>query len=246
MSQTLPTFELMRNHRSIRKYTEDPVTDEDVAEAVSAAQLASSSNNVQAYSLIRVRNRDTLAELAALAGGQDKITFAGAFFVICADARRHKLIAKRAGGTYRSGLEEFLVAVIDASLFAQNLSLAFEAQGYGICYLGALRNDLARVDRLLELPEGVMPVFGLCVGRPAQDPPIRPRLPLSAVLMEERYLPDEEMLAMVDKYDEETRAYFQERSGEGRDWSGPIAERYAEPKRRDLAAYYAGKGANLG
>ncbi|UCD75751.1 MAG: oxygen-insensitive NADPH nitroreductase [Phycisphaerales bacterium] len=245
MTDANPTIELMRQHRSIRQYTEDAVPDDDIASAVAAAQCASTSSNVQAYCIIRVRDAATRARLIEVTGGQEKVAKAGAFFLICADSRRHRLLVERAGGRYRGGLEEFLVGVIDASLFAQNLSLAFESQGFGICYIGSVRNDLKEADRLLALPEGVYPLFGLCVGVPDQDPPLRPRLPVEAVLMEERYPADEVMLAAIDQYDEETRSYFRGRSGEDRDWSGPISTRFTKPGRRDLAAYYHAKGADL-
>ena len=245
MTDDNPTIEIMRQHRSIRQYTSDPVPDEDIAKAVSAAQCASTSSNVQAYCIIRVRDEGRLTRLVELTGGQGKVAKAGAFFLICADSRRHRLLVERAGGEYRAGLEEFLVGVIDASLFAQNLSLAFESAGYGICYIGSVRNDLKEVDDLLGLPAGVYPLFGLCVGVPDQDPPLRPRLPLEAVLMEEEYLPDEAMRAAIDQYDREMREYFRGRSAEDRDWSGPVSERFTRPGRRDLAEYYRGKGAGL-
>jgi nitroreductase len=245
MTDPNPTIQLMRQHRSIRQYTDDPVPDEDITEAVAVAQCASTSSNVQAYCIIRVRETVKLARLVELTGGQGKVARAGAFFLICADSRRHRLLVERTGGEYRGGLEEFLVGVIDASLFAQNLALAFESQGYGICYIGSVRNVLKEVDDLLDLPRGVYALFGMCVGVPDQDPPVRPRLPLEAVLMDEQYCPDETMLAAIDRYDEEMRDYFRGRSGEDRDWSSPISSRFIRPERRDLAEYYHGKGVDL-
>ena len=85
-------------------------------------------------------------------------------------------------------LEAFLVAVVDASLFAQNLCIAFESLGYGICYIGGLRNRLDEVDGLLELPHGVYPLYGLCVGRPAEDPVPRGHLgPLFTRMLVEQF-----------------------------------------------------------
>ena len=103
----------------------------------------------------------------------------------------------RDGAPHSARLEAFLLAVIDATLFAQNLVLAFESLGYGICYIGGLRNHIAEVDRLLGLPTGVYPLYGLCVGVAAEQPMARPRLPLEAVYFEGRYPDDETMLQLL-------------------------------------------------
>lgn len=239
-------LQVMRQHRSIRKFTDAPVPDGHVVEAVRAAQMASTSSNVQAYALLRVRDRASRETLVELTGGQPQVAACGAFFVVMADSRRHAVLTERAGASYTSGLEEFVVGVIDAALFAQNLCLAFESMDYGICYIGGLRNDLAAVDRLLTLPQHLFPLFGLCVGVPDQDPLVRPRLPVEAVLMDDRYLDDAAMITAVEAYDATTRDYFKARSGVDRVWSGGIAQRYIQPRRAHLAEYYASKGANLG
>ena len=170
------TIELLRRHRSIRHYEDAPVPDEHVRAAVEAGQAASTSSAVQAYGLIRVRDPATRERLVELTGNQEKVAAAPVFFVVCADTRRLRLCAERYDRPHDARLELFLLAVVDASLFAQNLVIAFESLGYGSCYIGGLRNQLAEVDRLLEVPEGVHPLYGLCVGRPAQDPLPRPRL----------------------------------------------------------------------
>jgi FMN reductase (NADPH) len=208
---------LMLRHRSIRRYTEDPLPEGDILAAVEAGQAASTSAAVQAYCLIRITG----------------------------DTRRHRLVARRAGHPYDARLEGFLLAVIDASLFAQNLALAFESQGYGICYIGGLRNSLPEVDALLGLPEGVYPLFGLCVGVPEEDPAGRPRLPLEAVLFEGGYPSDEQILALLEEYDEAYWTYLQRRGAEPQAWTAAMAGKFARPRREGIGAYYRGKGADL-
>ena len=149
------TISLMMRHRSIRRYMPEPVPDHHVRQAVEAGQAASTSSAVQAYSLIQVTDPDHRQRLAELTGPQEKVARSGAFFIVCGDARRHRLFAERAGERYAARLEGFLLAVIDATLFAQNLVLAFESLGYGVCYIGGLRNQLPEVDRLLAVPEGI-------------------------------------------------------------------------------------------
>lgn len=239
------TIDLLLRHRSIRTFADKPVPPGDIRKAVVAGQAASTSSAVQACSLLQVTRPEERAKLVALTGGQAKVASCGAFFVICGDVRRHRLLCERAAAAYDARLEAFLVATIDASLFAQNLVIAFESMGYGICYIGGLRNKLSEVDALLALPHGVYPLYGLCVGVPAEAPNARPRLPVEAVFFEDRYPTDEEMLAKVDVYDDTYRAYRLEQAGKARDWSSSMARKFAQPARTDVADFYRSKGADL-
>jgi nitroreductase len=243
---------LLERHTSVRAFDDTLLDDNLVSRAVRVAQMASTSSHIQAYSMIRVREPETRAKLAELTGGQSHVQKAGGFFVVCGDVRRHALAAERAGSPMASNLESFLLAVIDASLFAEKLCVAFEGQGQGICYTGGLRNHLAEVDALLELPKHIYPLFGLCVGTPkalsVDDPrhPLpKPRLPIEAVLFDERYPCDGDMLTLMDKHDAEMAAHYAERGRPGHNWTGGLVRRIAKPLREELAAYYRSKGANL-
>jgi len=240
-----PILETMAAHRTVRRFAPRPLDDETVRRAVGAAQQAATSSNVQAYACLRVTDESERARLAELTGGQPQVAAAGAFFVLCADQRRHRLVAGLRGRPYEPNLETFLVAVVDASLFAQNLALAFESMGLGICYVGGLRNRLAEVDELLELPADVLPLFGLCAGEPAEDPGLRPRFGTDAVLFDDRYPSDAEMLARIEEYDARMARYYAERGRPGYDWSGGVSRKFARREREHLRAFYEGKGAAL-
>lgn len=235
----------MGAHRSIRKFKPTPVPDEHIRVAVAAAQRAATSSWIQAYALLQVEDPSIRGALVSLVGGQPQVAEAGAFFVVLGDTRRHRLLAERAGAPYANNLEVFLLATIDASLFAQNLALAFEAQGYGICYIGGLRNELAAVDRLLALPHGVYPLYGMTVGVPAEDPAPRPRLPVEGVWFKDRYASDEELLAQIAAHDVEAEAYYAARGESRRNWSGATWRKFRAPMRPDLARYYTEKGASF-
>lgn len=205
--------------------------------------------------MIRLTDRAKRQTLAELCGNQKQVEKAGAFFVICADTRRHRLITERADAPYNAALEAFMVAVIDASLFAQNVVVAFESLGYGICYIGALRNQLPAVDELLSIPHGVYPLFGLCVGMEqrseagASDPIIdtipRPRLPKQAVSFDNRYPSDAEVLGFIDQYNVQYASYLEARGATPRGWSDAIGTKFTNVSRPDLATYYQSKGACL-
>jgi len=240
-----PAIETMLNHRSIRRFKPDPIPEQDIRRAIQAGQMASTSSNVQAYCAIRVTDPHIRKEIADLAGPQQKVIDCGGFFVFCADVRRHRLLAHQAGEPYEAKLEAFLVAVIDASLFAQNTCIAFEAMGYGICYIGGIRNDLARLNALLNLPEGVYPLFGLCVGVPHEDPIPRPRMSVEASLFDNAYPSDEEVFTHIRAYDNIYTQYMNQRSGAQAQWSDMMQRKYTKASRIEVGSFYRSQGADL-
>ena len=244
-----PTIDLLNAHRSVRAFTADPVLAEHLEAAIHAGQMASTSSAVQAYCAINITDPAIRRECAELAGNQAYVEKAPLFLLFCADSRRHRLACQQDDTDYDTRHEAFLVASIDTSLFAQNVAVAFESMGYGICYIGGIRNDLPRLDALLGLPEGVYPLFGLCVGVPDHLPSQRPRLPLEAVLMQNRYHDDETMRVHMHDYDDRYREYLRERGVKDSQlaavWSLRMAEYHRVPRRPTLAEYYISKGARL-
>ncbi len=240
-----PVLAAMRAHRTIRSYAPDPVDEADVRAVVDAARRAATSSNVQGYALLRIRATATRERLAHLTGDQPQVRTAGAFFVVCADQRRHRLVAEKCGRALAPNLESFLVDTIDAALFAQNLALGFESLGLGTCFIGGLRTRLPEVDELLAIPADVFPLFGLCVGAAADDPGARPRLPLDSILFDERVPSDAELREHIDAYDARMGEYYAGRGKPGHNWSGGVARKLERPQREHLHAYYTEKGARL-
>ena len=149
-----PVIELLQSHRSIRKFTDDPIDDEMIEEIMRSGFAAATSSNLQGTTVIRVRTPETRERIAELAGGQTYVATAAAFFVWCADLHRSATACESHGGSFSAGMtEHFLVATVDCALAAQNAVVAAEAVGLGICYIGGIRNDPATVAELLELPD---------------------------------------------------------------------------------------------
>lgn len=235
-------IDLMLQHRSIRAYTDEVVPEADIHAAVEAGQKASTSSTIQTYSLVRVTDMRLRESFIEITGGQEKVRDCGAFFVICADMRRHRLLADRCGAACEQNVESFLLSVIDASLFAQNMTLAFESLGWGTCFIGGIRNDLQAVQDLLELPPGVAPLFGMTVGRPAEDPWPRPRFPVDTIMHANGVVSDTEALAQCDAYDDLMKDYYLKRGASGRTWCGQMERFFDQPKRPHLRAFFEGKG----
>ncbi|NOV01261.1 oxygen-insensitive NADPH nitroreductase [Paenibacillus planticolens] len=234
-------IQLLQNHRSIRKFTDQPVTEAQLQAIIASAQAASTSSNMQAFSVIHVTDGDLKNQLAALAGNQAYVSECPLFLVWCADLHRYAQAAHRHADTPITGnAENLIIATVDAALAAQNAAIAAESLGLGVVYIGGLRNKPAEVSRLLGLPQLVYPVFGMCIGMPDQEPLQRPRLPLEAVYHENRYTDNEES---VSRYDETIRGYMNVRTGGKVDttWSKEMAAKALRP-REHMKAFLHSQG----
>jgi nitroreductase len=178
-------------HRSIRAYLPDPLPPATLELLVAAAQAASTSSNLQTWSVVAVEEQARKQRLSELAGNQAHIRQCPLFLVWLADLARLAHMAESRGLPHAGldYLEMFLTATIDAALAAQNASIAAESLGLGIVYIGGMRNHPEAVAETLHLPPHLFAVFGLCVGYadPAKPAAIKPRLPQAAVLHRETY-----------------------------------------------------------
>lgn len=181
-------FYTLLNRRSIRKYTSLPVDDETLEEILNAGCRASTTGNMQVYSIIVTRDEVMKRQLSPLHFGQKMITEAPLVLTFCADFNRFNkwCYARNAQPGYDNFLS-FITAAIDALLVAQTVCIAAEARGLGICYLGTTTYMAAQIAGVLELPRGVVPVTTITMGWPAEKPDDAGRLPLNAVVHLERY-----------------------------------------------------------
>lgn len=180
--------EHMRRHRSRRRYRTDPLAKGQLERLVDAARFASTSSFIQAYAVVAVEDEERRRAVAALCSDQKHIVEAPVFVAVCADL--HKIAEScRAHGqkVQAQSFELFLQATVDAALLGQNLALAAESEGLGICMIGAARNHPVQLAQLLQLPDSSYVVFGMTIGTPADDPVARGRMPLPGVLHREAY-----------------------------------------------------------
>ena len=197
-----PVLELIYQHASVRDYKTDPIPKDMIRKVVAAGQRASTSSNLQTYSVVVTLDKTKRKRLQDLCNHQKHISQAPVFLTWCADLSRMDRIAyERDYEHISSYVENFLVAAVDAALAMQNAALAAESLGLGICYIGGIRNNPLEVVKLLELPKLVFPISGMTLGYPASEAMIRPRLPLEAVLHWEKYDPTSES-EFLKAYDE--------------------------------------------
>jgi hypothetical protein len=125
-------------------------------------------------------------------------------------------------------LEPFLVASIDAALASQNAVVAAESLGLSILYVGALRNDVEAVAKVLGLPPGAVGVFGMCIGYadPAAPAEVKPRLPQEAVLHHGTYRIGDER-AQRAAYDAELGEFSRRNEMQATGWTERVLARVA-------------------
>lgn len=181
-------IELINSHTSVRKFKSIPLSENMLKTIVEAAQRASTSSNLQSYSVIVTTESKNLEKLAFISSNQEHVRTAPVFLTWCADlSRLQKVCQMRNYDLNAEFLEIFLIATIDAVLAAQNAALAAESLGLGICYIGGIRNNPEEVIKLLELPNLVFPITGMTIGWPEGESPSRPRLPLNSIMHREKY-----------------------------------------------------------
>jgi len=196
----MTTFsDILLDRRTIRKYSSESFDDKLLNELLVMGCRASTTGNMQVYSIIITRDEQKKKDLAPLHFNQKMITEAPVVLTFCADFNRFNkwCLLKKAEPGYDNFLS-FMTGAIDALLVAQTVCIAAESKGLGICYLGTTTYNAHKIIDLLKLPKGVVPVATVTIGWPSEKPEQVDRLPLDAVIHKETYsdYPGED----IDKY----------------------------------------------
>ena len=178
----------IQNHRSIRNYKPDPVSPEILDRVLLAGSRASTTGNMQVYSMIVTTDTLLKEKLWEAHFKQDMVKKAPVHITFCADFNRFNTWCRQRNA--EPGYDNFLsffTGAIDALLASQNVCLEAEAQGLGICYLGTATYNADKIIDILELPRGVVPVAAVVMGYPEDPPGLTDRLPMDAVVHYEKY-----------------------------------------------------------
>jgi hypothetical protein len=161
------------------------------------------------YSIIVLRERATRERLFEPLKNQQMVLDAPVLLTFCADFRRMRKWLRLNDAPDNFGdFSAFLIAAVDVVLVAQNVALAAEGRGLGICYIGATLTSTHLVGEVLELPPGVVAITSIVMGWPDEDPSLRDRLPLSGLVHYERY---------HDHTDDEVKQTYRDRDKAGWD-----------------------------
>lgn len=175
-------------HKSIRKFKSDQISDEIINKILEAATRASNTGNMQVYSIIATKDSAIKEQLLPLHFNQQMVREAPLVLTFCADINRfNKWCNLRNAKPGYNNMLWFVNATIDAMLAAQNACIEAEDNGLGICYLGTTTYMAEKIIKVLDLPKGVVPVTTVVVGYPDENPELTDRLPIEAVVHNEKY-----------------------------------------------------------
>jgi nitroreductase len=241
-------------HRVHRRYLAREVTPELLRLLCACALSAPSKSDLQQADILVVRDRAKIKAIGALLPEMPWVCDAPVFLVFLANGRRLPQIAQMRRKPFPNDHFDLLFnATVDAAIVLATFLRAAEAVGLGCCPISVIRDHAATVSGMLDLPDKVIPVAGMCVGWPAERGGITPRLSLETTLHEENFT-NKDIAAEIDSYDRRRNGvwpYRNQRDPEqfGRaefyGWSEDKARQYAVPLRADFGAFVRAKGFRL-
>lgn len=186
-----PKLTIMYNiseRRTIRKYSNQEVSDDLLNHLLSTAERTPTMGNLQLYSVVVTRDKEMKRKLSPAHFNQPMVCDAPVVLTFCADFRRTSVWAENRKAT--PGYDNFLSfinAATDTLLYCQTFCNLAEAQGLGTCFLGTTVYMPEMIIQVLQLPKLVMPVATITLGWPDETPTLSDRLPLRAILHKETF-----------------------------------------------------------
>lgn len=241
--------DIFLNRTSVRRYERKPIEPEKLEFIYKAIQNTPTSYNGQQFSVIAITDQDLKVQLYELIG-QKQIKTSAAFLVFCVDYYKLQQFAEATNAEFprlQDTMDGLMVGVIDAALAMENAVIAAETLGLGSCCIGYTRTAApAELAKILQLPEGVCVICGLSIGYPAEQPDLKPKLPLPLVIHHNRYRTDDmkpELLA----YNEEVTQYNAVRAGDktANDWGHHILDYHREALNYNIEKYTWEQGFHL-
>lgn len=222
-------MDTLLSHRSIRNYTEQPVEEAILEQIIKAVQAAPNWVNLQHVSVVAVKDKERREKMSELCGGQKHIAQAPVFLIFCADFYRTWLACQAKGQPFDevvSQADSLIVGANEVGIALGTAVAAAESFGLGTVPIGDIRLHALDVIQELNLPKYVLPLLGLCIGYPAENPGIKPRLPREAVYFEEQY--NQDLKPLLAQYDETYSLYLKERPWNSRvgNWTQLAADFY--------------------
>lgn len=234
---------ILMGHKSIRKYTDQTVTQETIDTIISCAQMAPTSSHFQAYTIIEVKNPRKREFLAEIAGGQSWVIKAPLVLLFCGDLYRGSKYYEGDNLDILCNTESYTVATIDAALAAQKALIAGQMMGLGGVFVGGIRNKVELITKEFNLPNLAFPLFALCMGYPADDPGIKPRLPKEVIHKIDSY-DETKNNELIAEYNNTVSEYYKERTnGREKDrWTERCTKSLNEKPRYNVGEHFRNIG----
>ena len=244
------------NRRVIRKYKTNPISEQTMALLLSAAQSAPTKSNLQQYSIVIIRDPEVRNAVSELVPSMPWVRNAPVIAIFLGDVRRIRRLAEIRGHTYlNNNADTFMNAAVDAALAMQCFITAADYLGLGTCPISYVRNRIDDLAEILDLPDGVFPISGLCIGYPDDAGYVSMRLPQKVVVHQDLYN-DDDLETDVKDYDDRNHERFALTPTKQRHtdkygvlekctWSENVARQLSLPERAGFADYLKRKGINL-
>jgi nitroreductase/FMN reductase [NAD(P)H] len=241
-------------HRVHRRYTTRDVAPDLLRLLCACALSAPSKSDLQQGDILVIRDKVKRDAIASLLPEMPWLADAPVFLVFLANGRRLPEVSRMRGKPFPNDhLDLFFNATVDAAIVMTTFLHAAEAVGLGCCPISVIRDHARIISEMLELPAKVVPVAGMCLGWPAEEGGITPRLSLDVTVHEERFT-ENDLAGKIDAYDRRraaTRPFRNQRDtgrfgrSESYGWSEDKARQYAVPLRADFGAFVRAKNFNL-
>ena len=214
-------IELLLNHQSIRKYADKEVTQETI------------------NTIIEVKDKEKRKLLSESAGGQKWVVSAPLVLLFCGDLYRGSKYYENIDQDILSNTEQYTIATVDAALAGQKALIAAQTLGLGGVVVGGIRNEVELVSKEFKLPNLVFPIFLLCLGYPADDPGLKPRLPQGVIHKIDTYDETKDAI-LIGEYNKTVSAYYEERTnGETKDrWTERCGKYLMAKPRYNVGEYF--------
>ena len=181
----------LTERKSIRSYTNQEISPDCKELILRAAMEAPTAGNQQLYTILDITSQGLKDRLAVTCDNQPFIAKGKMVLIFCADFQKWYQAFTLAGCSPRNpGPGDFLLAVEDAAIAAQNAVTAAESLGIGSCYIGDIMENYEVHKELLGLPEFVFPALMLVFGYPTAQQKEREkpkRAPLDFIVHENIY-----------------------------------------------------------
>ena len=181
-------MDVLNKHVTVRKFKDKALSRSLLEGIIYSGSRASTTGNMQLYSVVITESNEKKEELLPLHFNQPAARNAAALLTFVADFNRFTKwceISKAKPGY--TNFVSFLTAAIDALLVAQNVCIAAENNGLGICYLGTTTYNAREIIEVLDLPKLTFPVTTVALGYPDELPEPTDRLPLEGIIHSEAY-----------------------------------------------------------
>ena len=202
------TIDQQVNHRSIRKFKDQQLTEEQLTTLYTVFQHTATSLFMQNATLLHITDETKRAKIRELCG-QKYVGAQGDLFIFVVDLYRNQQIRQQLGkDDGRLHTTDIFFQGLDDTLLAwQNVANAVESMGLGYVPLGTINDHpLAMLD-VLDLPKLTFPALGMQVGVPDQEPQLKPRLPLDFTIFE-NYYPRDFTVDSLKDYDQVVTTYY--------------------------------------